>query len=219
MSLPPSTLRSSSPCASWAAPLSGVCAGSATGFPRTAPTCLRAVGVTALPCPDQRPCCSWYTRQVADAAEFVRHGQLIVDMVMVWKTGGTTSFQGILPMYLHELNAGAASFVEVLACRNSSLRKWRQCFFPHSVRHSPFLPRDRQMITLLSRATLLSVGSGASAVCWCWHHTWHRFCVTTPSDGIPPPQFEEDLGSASVSWFDVGHVYGDSTLPIPLRRC
>ena len=46
-----STLRSSSPCASWAAPLSGVCAGSATGFPRTAPTCLRAVGVDALPCP------------------------------------------------------------------------------------------------------------------------------------------------------------------------
>ena len=34
MSLPLSTLRSSSPCASWAAPLSGVCAGSATGFPR-----------------------------------------------------------------------------------------------------------------------------------------------------------------------------------------
>ena len=33
-------------------PLSGVCAGSATGFPRTA--CLRAVGVTAPPCPDQR---------------------------------------------------------------------------------------------------------------------------------------------------------------------
>ena len=64
MSLPLSTLRSSSPCASWAAPLSGVCAGSATGFPRTAPTCLRAVGVTALPCPDQRPCCSWCTRQV-----------------------------------------------------------------------------------------------------------------------------------------------------------
>ena len=25
--------------------------------------------------------------------------------------------------------------------------------------------------------TLLSVRSGASAVCWCWHHTWHRFCV------------------------------------------
>ena len=49
--LPLSTLRSSSPCASWAAPLSGVCAGSATGFPRTAPTCLRAVGVDALPCP------------------------------------------------------------------------------------------------------------------------------------------------------------------------
>ena len=48
------TLRRCSPCASWAAPLSGVCAGSATGFPRTAPTCLRAVGVTAPPCPDQR---------------------------------------------------------------------------------------------------------------------------------------------------------------------
>ena len=74
MSLPLSTLRSSSPCASWAAPLSGVCAGSATGFPRTAPTCLRAVGVTALPCPDQCPCCSWCTRQVADAAEFVVRG-------------------------------------------------------------------------------------------------------------------------------------------------
>ena len=51
MSLPLPTLRSSSPCASWAAPLSGVCAGSATGFPRTAPTCFRAVGVTAPPCP------------------------------------------------------------------------------------------------------------------------------------------------------------------------
>ena len=49
MSLPLPTLRSSSPCASWAAPLSGVCAGSSTGFPRTAPTCLRAVGVTAPP--------------------------------------------------------------------------------------------------------------------------------------------------------------------------
>ena len=54
MSLPLPTLRSSSPCASWAAPLSGVCAGSATGFPRTAPTCLRAVGVAALPYPGQR---------------------------------------------------------------------------------------------------------------------------------------------------------------------
>ena len=57
MSLPLSTLRSSSPCASWAAPLSGVCAGSATGFPRTAPTCLRAVGVAALPCPGGQVAC------------------------------------------------------------------------------------------------------------------------------------------------------------------
>ena len=33
------TLRSRSPCASWAPPLSGVCARSATGSPRTAPFC------------------------------------------------------------------------------------------------------------------------------------------------------------------------------------
>ena len=33
------TLRSRSPCASWAPPHSGVCAGSAIGFPRTAPVC------------------------------------------------------------------------------------------------------------------------------------------------------------------------------------
>ena len=57
LALPLSTLRSSSPCATWAAPLSGVCAGSATGFPRTAPTCLRAVGVDALPCPGGQVAC------------------------------------------------------------------------------------------------------------------------------------------------------------------
>ena len=33
------TLRSRSPCASWTPPLSGVCAGSATDSPRTAPFC------------------------------------------------------------------------------------------------------------------------------------------------------------------------------------
>ena len=78
-------------------------------------------------------------------------------------SGGTTSFQGIfeiapsLPMFLHELNAGAASFVEVLACRNSLMRKWRHCTFLHSVRPSPSVPRNTQ-ITLVSslKALLLS---------------------------------------------------------------
>ena len=58
-------------------------------------------------------------------------------------------------MFFHESGAGAAWIVEVSE-RNHCLQercsvgKWRHCTFPHSVRRSPF-PRNRQMITLLSR--------------------------------------------------------------------
>ena len=77
------------------------------------------------------------------------------------QSGGTTSFQGILesapslPRFLHELNAGAASFVEVLACRNSSTRKWRHCKFLHSVRPSPSVPRNTQITMVSSLKDLL----------------------------------------------------------------
>ena len=87
------------------------------------------------------------------------HPQRAVRHVVL--SSGTTSFQGIfesapsLPMFLHELNAGAASFVEVLACRNSSLRKWRHCTFPHSVQPSPTVPRNTQNTLVSSLKALL----------------------------------------------------------------
>ena len=74
-------------------------------------------------------------------------------------------------------------------------------------------------------------------LCWCWRHAackptgtdyaWQdcSLCLWRVPDTIKryscefPLQFEEDLGSVTVFWFDVAHVYDHSTLPIPLCRC
>ena len=51
-------------------------------------------------------------------------------------------------MFPLEPYAGAACFVDVFVCRNSSMRKWRPCTFLLTVRRSPSAPSFTQLLSL-----------------------------------------------------------------------